>query len=461
MYEEILTAEEQRPVVAEPPVKSWKGYQKFAFRATALYVLLLCIPFNERFYTRLFNLSWKELDWQQLGGIASGVGSPRFVDLAFADIWGTYSYINMLIALAIALAGAVIWTLFDRKTQAYDKLWYWVLVVARYRAAFGIIAWGYKKLIPIQMEWPSRSFMETPFADFSDQKIYWQSVGIVPHYEIFLGGAEVLAGVLLLFRRTTALGAALLAVLLFNIQLANHAYDGMVHVGSFTYAVLGVIILWPYLGNIVDLIVKEKNVLPVKWRPKFGIPWQQYTRIGLKVASIAVFVFFQFYLEYRDRNIGYRFPHNYPGLSNAGGVYDVTEFRKNNQLIAYSPVDTLRWQDAIFEDWSTFTFRLNKTQEMDLDNTGNEGKNSLNKRYEFRGVGGGRFYYNYTVDTVKQVLHLQNKFTGYHDQRQELHYTRPSDTRIILEGTNEYNDSIYVVLDKRKDLYPLDEQSKR
>ncbi|MEJ0103406.1 MAG: hypothetical protein WDO19_13010 [Bacteroidota bacterium] len=100
------------------------------------------------------------------------------------------------------------------------------------------------------MELPSRTFLEMPFGDFSEQKVYWQYVGISQPYEIFLGFAEIAVGVMLLFRKTAALGAAILALLLFNVCLANHAYDGMVHVGSFQYTVAGLIVLFPYLPFI-------------------------------------------------------------------------------------------------------------------------------------------------------------------------------------------------------------------
>jgi hypothetical protein len=432
----------------------WKAYEKFAFRATFAFIILICLPFSTRFYNNLLRIEWAEFNWNTLGGISTSFGAPEFIDLEFADIWALYSYINIFLTAVLAIFIGAVWTLLDRKRTEYRVLYHWGLLIARYRLAFGIIAWGYKKFIPIQMELPSISFLYTPFADFSEQKLYWQSVGITQGYEVFLGFAEVLCGLLLLFRKTTAIGAALTAVILFNIVIANHVYDGMVHVHSFTFAVLAVIILWQYLPDIWNLLVNERDVKPSYTNIELSKTWQKNTRWGLKSASIAIFVLFLLFLHSID-DLGYRYPHNHPGLKNTAGFYHVTEYKRNNKVIPYSPLDSVRWHDVVFETWSTIAIRLNRLQQMDIENTGRETKESISKRFEFRGIGGGRHYFDYKADTVKHILYLTNKNKAHRDQKQVLHYTNPTQNRIILSGTNEFNDSIYVVLDKVEQKYPL------
>ncbi len=432
----------------------WNGYEKFAFRVTAAFVVLICFPFSTRFYANLLRIDWAEFNWNSLGGIATSFGAPEFIDLRFEDIWELYSYINVFLTAVLAVGIGVVWSLLDRKRTEYNTWYHLILIVARYRLAFGIIAWGYKKFIPIQMELPSISFLYTPFADFSEQKLYWQSVGITQGYEIFLGFAEVLCGLLLLFRKTTAIGAALTAVILFNIVIANHVYDGMVHVHSFTFTLLAVIIVWQYLPDIWRLLVKEQSVTPVYTKVEFSKVWQKNTRWFFKTTGIAIFVFFLLFLHWID-DLGYRYPHNHPGLKNTAGFYHVTEYKCNNKIIPYSPLDSVRWHDVVFETWSTMAIRLNRLQQVDIENTGREGKESISKRFEFRGIGGGRHYFDYKADTVNHVLYLTNKNKAHRDQKQVLHYSQPTGKRIVLAGINEFKDSIYVVLDKIEQKYPL------
>ncbi len=435
--------------------ESWTAKQKFVFRTAFVYILLLTGPLTSRFYLGIYKIDWANFYWSNLSTIASGFGSPEFITLTKDEAWGLLSYINLVVTLVVSIVVAAVWTAIVRfrKTERreYQTLYYWIRVIARYRLAFGVIAWGYKKLIPIQMELPTVGFLNTTFGDFREQKLYWQSVGVTQHYEIFLGFTEVFAGLLLLFRKTTALGAALTFVLMINIAIANHAYDGGVHVHSFTYALLAFIILWKYLPNILNLLIKEKDVTPVRFYPVLS-GWKRAGRIVLKTTSISVFVLFLFYLHWIDDR-GYRFGIN-PGLENSIGHYNVTEFRLNNKVLPYSPTDSVRWQYAALERWSTLTYKVNRKQWMDLDNNKGE-RNDLDMRFELSGIGDGRHFFYYEEDKDKQVITLQNKNPKHRDQKQVLHYSRPSDARIILSGLNEFNDSIYVVLDKSNKKYPL------
>ncbi|MCH5686020.1 hypothetical protein LWM68_18260 [Niabella sp. W65] len=65
----------------------------------------------------------------------------------------------------------------------------------------------------------------TNLIDFLVKRLYWEVLGVAPVYEVWLGFAEFIAGFLLLFRRTTAIGAALAFVVFGNIAISNHAYD--------------------------------------------------------------------------------------------------------------------------------------------------------------------------------------------------------------------------------------------
>src|SRR5690606_11318401 len=136
-----------------------------------------------------------------------------------------------------------------------------------------------------------------------------QSLGIAPNYEIFLGMAEFAAGFLLLFRKTTSLGAALTFVVLGNIVIANHVYDGSVHVHSAYYAIIALIILWYDLPKIWKLLVLEKDVNVANYYPSFTDKWEKFTRTGLKVFVHSIFVALFLYLQMDDfKHAPYRIP---------------------------------------------------------------------------------------------------------------------------------------------------------
>ncbi len=102
---------------------------------------------------------------------------------------------------------------------------------------------------------------------------------------------------------------------------------------------------------------------------------------------------------------------------NLRGNYAVTEFRINNQVIPYSPLDTVRWQEATFEDWTTLTFRVNKPTLLDLSNGGGDPQRDINRTFEISGVGGGQRVFYYAADEVTKTLYLQDKFKPIPDRR--------------------------------------------
>ena len=436
----------------------WKDYEKIAFRIACIYIAFLCLPLYADWYTYLSKLNLAELNCRDLFIIST----YRTIDFVKIDTesgkWGIASYVNLAIPFAIAVVGGFVWTLLDKKTKNYNQLYYWTRVVARYRVGIGIVAWGFRKLVPGQMVWPTTGILNTPLGDFQAQKLYWQSVGIVPSYEIFLGAAEFTAGFLLLFRKTTALGAALTAVVLGNIVIANHAYDGSVHVHSACYTIIALIILWHDLPNIWNLLVREKDVLPLPYYPVITQFWLKYTRIGLITFVHVVFVALFFVLQIDDyMHAPYRLPDT-PGITDTKGAYNVTEFKLNNKIRPYDPTDSVRWQDAIFESWSTLSFKVNRTAVMDQSNGGGYSKKDVERTWELAGIGGGRRYFYYEADTVKHELHLFNKNDKHKNETLVLHYSRPTATRVVLSGINEFKDSIYVVLDRVEKNYPVIEK---
>ncbi|PZP41464.1 MAG: hypothetical protein DI598_18195, partial [Pseudopedobacter saltans] len=401
--------------------------------------------------------------WGQLSGISAHYGF-----LGYATWFWTFG---------IALIGSAIWSIFDNKrsqpAKNYNQLYYWLRVIVRYRIALGIIAFGFLKVYPMQMPPPAISNLETNIGDYNTYKIYWQQLGIVIWYEVLLGFVEVLGGVLMFFRRTSAIGAFINAGVLLNIAHANFAYDGGVHVYSSLFVLFSIFILLPYLKNLWTLFILRKEVNSFPFFPQ----WKGKKKtIYLIVKSLIVVLFTIVYgilrydVHYKQ---GYLKDPIKPGLSNAAGFYNVSTFKLNGTEIAYSPYDSVRWQNVIFEKWSTLTYQVYHSFDISLEN-GTPAKNDWERNYELAGIAGGRRFLFYKLDTIKQTLLFQDKnFKKYRTDNNDkskgknrkkdegfqplfsLHYERVSNDKIILSGKNENKDSLYIVLDRVRKEYPV------
>lgn len=432
----------------------WNKYEKFSFRIAFIFFFLLCFPLDPVFYTQFFTLDWSNLHIRDLGSL-SGRGI-RFMTLPTeSGEYGLGSYVNWGVYLLIGIAGGIIWTALDRKRNNYTVLYYFISTLVALSLCIKLQGLTFSKIFPSQMPDLALTQLNTPFGDFTQQKHYWIQFSFVQGYEIFAGLAELLIMILLFFRGTRAWGAALAIAMVGNIAIANHAYDGGVHVLAMLYPLGVIFVLWRYLPPIYKLIVKEQNTSPNLYHFPFQKKWQRNFRLVFKSALFLLFFVVSGYLHYDNyKNDSYKVPAR-QGLANSRGLYDVTEFRLNNTIIPYSPVDSNRWQNVTFEKWSTISFSVFNSFEIHPEAGRGKQFKDIDRTYESAGTGGGRRHYYYEEDSATKTLHLYSKNKFYQDERLVLRYSRPSANRIILNGINANKDSIYVVLDRNRKIYPL------
>ncbi|MGX5690865.1 hypothetical protein [Arcticibacter tournemirensis] len=398
---ETLTRTVNTPVA--PLENGWKGHQRFLFRVAFIFFVIMSVPWSWEWYRNFFTIDWTSLHYRDLYDIARF--QPAFIKGSNRVLYG---YAEWFIILGVAIIGAAIWSLLDKRKE-YNILYYWLRVIVRYRAGIGIIGFGFTKLLPVQMPYPSIGLLNTNFGDFTPQKIYWLSVGIVPWYQIFAGVIEITAGALLFFRKTTLLGAILLFGALGDIVYVNFAFDGGVHVYSSYFVLFAAFLILYDVPKLYNLLILERLTTPVNIYPSFSQSWLKYTRTGLKSLTIIVFLGVLFYVQL----INFLYdPYKQPAMSGVKklrGLYHVSEFRINNKVIPESPLDSMRWQDVSFEKWSSLTYKVNRPVKLDLSNGGGSPMRDINRTFELTGVAGGRRVFYYEADTVNKVLYLQDK----------------------------------------------------
>ncbi len=478
MANEATTIENKSSGTRTESIRHWLPYEKFWFRVFFVFFLVLVVPLDIDYYTQWFTMDWKNLHIRDVGTLSGSsfrpikivnpdhpgardvgsIGESAWDFLRIRSVEGSFgplSYINWVLAFGIALVLGAVWTRLDRRPRNYRVLYYFILTAVSYSMLIRLQGLTFSKVFPSQMPDLALTQLNTPFGDFVAQKLYWIQFSFVPNYERFAGVAELLIMLFLFFRPTRALGAALAVAMIGNIAFANHAYDGGIHLAASFYVLGGVFVLGAYLPSIWRLIVQERDTVPAVYVFPFRKKWQRYLRFGFKTFIFLFFFVLSAYLHWHNYTYdSYKVPAN-PGLSGARGFYDVSEFKVNGEVIPYSPLDSLRWQDVTFEKWSTLSFTVFNT--FHIHGEAGRGKQfaDIDRTYESAGTGGGRRHYYYEADSVNNVLLLQNKNKVYRDKTLRLHYERPTDERIILWGTNEYKDSIYVILDKREKTYPL------
>ena len=437
--------------------EEWTSWQKILFRFLFIFLVILVIPLDWKFYRQVFSINWLHLHLHDLFDLTKY--QVQFISKSKLPQWGISEFANWGIVIVLSIVGAAVWGRFDKARKEYAVLYYWLRVVVRYRLAFLLISYGFIKLFPLQMPYPSLSNLLTNYGDFFGWKIYFQTVGIAPKYESFLGFVEIIAAFLLFNRKTVTFGVGLIFGFIGNVAVANGFYDIGEQVTS-TFIVLLAVFLFSYdIPRLYRLLISEFPTTANKLIPDYSDKKIKKTRLVLRT----VFLLFVLVFAYKSfdsyANDPYKVPKT-PGLANAYGLYNVKEFTLNGNTIPYSTTDPYRWQDVVFEKWSTCTIRSNRPVKIDFSSGEKAAEKDIDRNYELAGFA-GRHYFFYNADTVAHVLALQNKNVNHRNETMLLQYARPNDTTIILNGINENRDSIHVVLNKINRKYMMFEGRRR
>ena len=223
---------------------SWSIYRKVGFRFLFIYFGLF-IPFQNAsfpFWSTIFEypMAWMQELIVWLGANVYGLKDPISIQITGSGDT-TYDYVFVLTALLFAILGALIWSVLDRKRPHYKTLFYWLTVAVRYYVAFMLIYYGLVKVIQLQFPAPQPNRLIETFGDSSPMGLAWTFLGFSKGYNMFMGIAELLAG-LMFFRRTTTLGAIITLMTVMNVMALNYFYDIPVKIVS-THLVLMMLFL--------------------------------------------------------------------------------------------------------------------------------------------------------------------------------------------------------------------------
>jgi len=432
----------------------WKPAEVFVLRTAWIFFVMLSIPYDLNLYC---SLSGPLSSFENLFQLAT-FRTSFIPESLYAGI-NPEGYLNWLIALFAAVAGAFFWS--SRRPivdhAGYDRLYYWLRVLLRYRLALAALFIGVVKVLPIQIPELTLSDLHTGYGDFLLWKLYYLTNAIsTAGYLPVIGLLEIAGGLLLLNRRTSVMGSGLLLAIFLNVVLVNYVYDIGEQVYSSFLFLLSVVIFWHDVPRLYRLLFREIQVEPDRFVPFFDSK-VRIVRPYLRALFLLTAAFFsvQAYASWQGTN--YPYP-NRRGIPDVAGYYDVKDFVWKGDTIAYSLTDSVRWQDVVFEEWNTLSLRDNRPVKIDSLKPRIVYQRNRDRNYEQSGNGGRHFYryeYSNAEEGVAPVMVLENKT----DPGRHYHFTfsQPAPGEIVLEGTDWLGDSLSVHLERIPKKYLLRE----
>lgn len=261
----------------------------FVFRFAALYWALFILPFPAGVPGTVWaaELYLEAQKWVVLRAASLlGQPAPSFEPTGSGDTLG--AWIWLLCNLLLALAGAAVWSALDRRPRSDVRGRAVLRTVLRYYLASSLLSYGFVKIIKVQFPFPSPSSLALSYGESSPQGMLWRFMGYSKPYNVFTGMAEVLGALLLFHRKTTTLGALIIAAVMVNVVMLNFCYDVPVKILSTHLLLLALLLAAPDAKRLLNVLVLNRAVGPAKLDTIDLLQRSRRTRIGLGVLKLAV-----------------------------------------------------------------------------------------------------------------------------------------------------------------------------
>jgi hypothetical protein len=253
----------------------------------------------------------------------------------------TVDYQRVLYLSIFAAAAALAWTVVDRRGRPDRWLHEGLRICVRYTLALILISYGMSKVFGVQYPFPALDRLQTRLGDSSPMALYTTFMGYSRLYNVFTGAVELLAGLLLTFRRTITLGALLALGAIGNLAMIAFCYDVPMKLVSLHLVAMTAFLLAPQARRLVDGLVLDRPTQPLEEvPPPFSGRWAS----GLKALVLGGAL-----IATAKHGLDLRTEQRLTPRSPIYGVYDVERFIRNGQEVSPWSGDPTRWRRLIVE----------------------------------------------------------------------------------------------------------------
>jgi hypothetical protein len=341
----------------QPNIPRWSPALRIAFRFWLVYLGLYCL--STQVITALFfpnegaDFPDPATLWPLRPVIYWTAAHILHVNAPVTSFWGgnsgtsddMFAWVMTFCLLMIATAATVVWSLLDRSRENYAELHKWFRLFVRIALAGQMFMYGFSKVIPVQMRYPTLTRLLQPFGTFSPMGMLWNSMGSAPAYEIFAGCAEVAGGLLLIVPRTATLGALITLADMIQVFTLNMTYDVPAKLLAFNMILLSCFLLAPDVPRLVRVLLLNRATAP-------STEVQLFRRVRSNRIALAAQIILGLWL------VG-MYSHYFWGYWNTRGggrpvpplygIWEVKQMSIDEQPRPPLLTDSTRWRRAIFD----------------------------------------------------------------------------------------------------------------
>jgi hypothetical protein len=393
----------------------WSFIQKVLFRFFASYFFICIFPFPVGYIPFTHTLrGWYDMFFNFMISVA---GKHFFyINFPLAPTNNgsgdtTYNYVREFLFLVLAIVFTVICSVADRKRKNYNLVLYWLITYMRYYIGLTIIKYGFEKTIKTQFAFPYYALNET-YGESSPMRLLWAFMGYSTAFNMFTGSVEIIGGLLLLFRKSTTLGALISIAALSNVVMMNLCFDVPVKLHAMNLLLMAIFITVPDAKRLIDFFFRNRAVPAIGSQPRFSKYWMNTVLDTVKFAVVIYVIY----------SIIYQVWNKYSIIGDGAfrktplfGIYVVEKFIKNTSPSHIT--DTTQWK--------TLSIMFPKQASIEMMND-------------------SVIMYNFFADTVNKKLQV---YTDSNYKSLFSYYIQDS-THLVLNGKLQ-QDSVYILLQKQ------------
>jgi len=336
-----------------------------------------------------------------------------------------YDYSRFLLIAILSILGTTVWMMIDSKVKSdYDsKLRTLTRTILRYHLGLTLIIYGLSKVLMLQFGEMDLDKLESTIGSRNGMGFLWTFMSYSKFYTMSTGWIELIGGVLLLFRRTTAFGTYIIFISMVNVVLIDIGYDVRVKMFAIHLLLMTILLMVNDFNRMINFFFLNKPTKPLVEQALFskGI----YRTIGyiLKGILLLYFMVSSFYI-YKGRVNKHKI-NKYTSMTY---FHDVETYIINGDTIPET--DETRWESISIN-----------------------GNSYRPETLKITNAAGKRDYYSFTADTIQKTIKISRKKSPevYNFRFEEL-----LNKEFVFEGSSSEGDSIWIKT-KSKSLkdYPL------
>lgn len=244
--------------------KEWGLSSKLWYRFIFLYVVLYIYPYGFEYIQELTTSDisfWRGITvWFGETFIGWDLNENNLLN----GFDSKYDYSRFLLIIVLSVIGTGIWHFIDTKFAfSYtSKLKVLLQTILRYHVALTLILYGLSKVFMLQFGEMDINRLETPMGNQTGMSYVWAFMSYSKLYTMTSGWIEVIGGVLLLFRKSTFIGAFILFIAMANVVLIDIGYDVRVKMFAIHLFFMTLLLMSDHFKRMINFFIYTKPTSP-------------------------------------------------------------------------------------------------------------------------------------------------------------------------------------------------------